>query len=120
MKREDEFVLHDNTSQHASLRAMQTISKLLQTVAPDLAPSDFHLPVPLKNAIRRRKFRNDNNITAELRTWLQNTPENSYQQAIQALVSTRREVNEKDEHYAENRRLQIRYLNICIMTASVV
>jgi hypothetical protein len=42
---------------------------------------------------------------AELRTWLQNTPENSYQLAIQALVSTRREVIEKEEHYAENQRL---------------
>jgi hypothetical protein len=34
MKGEDAFVLHDNTSQHASLRAMQTITKLRQTVAP--------------------------------------------------------------------------------------
>jgi hypothetical protein len=67
-----------------------------------MAPSDFHLPVPLKNAIRRLKSRGDNDVTAELRTWLQNSPEDSYQQAIQALVSTRREVMEEDEYYAEN------------------
>jgi hypothetical protein len=75
------------------------------TYSSNTAPSDFHLPVPLKNSIRRRKFRDDNDITAELQTWLQNTPENSYQQSIQALGSTRREVIEKDEHYAEKQRL---------------
>lgn len=105
MKREDE-----NTSQYASLRATQTITKLRQTVVPSTIQSESG-PVTLPSSCSTEechsptKFMDDNDITAELRTWLQTTPENSYQEAIQALVSKRCEVTEKDEHYAENQPL---------------
>src|SRR5215469_4201667 len=52
---------HDNARPHTSLHMQEEITKLQWTVFPhppycsDLAPSDFHLFGPLKEAIRRKK-----------------------------------------------------------------
>jgi histone-lysine N-methyltransferase SETMAR len=56
---------HDNARPHTSLHTLEAITKLQWTVlphppySPDLAPSDYHLFSPLKDAIRGKKFEDE-------------------------------------------------------------
>ena len=56
------LLLHDNSRPHTAHLTIKTIRQLNWEVleplsySPDLAPSDFHLFGPLKNALRSRRF----------------------------------------------------------------
>ncbi|KDR07625.1 Histone-lysine N-methyltransferase SETMAR, partial [Zootermopsis nevadensis] len=70
------LLLHDNARPHTSPRTREEITKLGWTVlphppySPDLAPSDFHLFGPLKDAIRGTRFEDDESVIQAVRTWL--------------------------------------------------
>lgn len=67
---------------------------------PDLAPSDFHLIGPMKNVIRGRKFRDnddDDEVIKEEKICLRQIPVDFYQQGIKALVSRWRKAVETYE-----------------------
>jgi hypothetical protein len=51
---------------------------------PDLAPSDYHLFSPLKDAIRREKLEDDEEVISEVKRWLRQTPAEWYREGIQA------------------------------------
>jgi histone-lysine N-methyltransferase SETMAR len=59
------FLHHDNARPHTSLHTREAITKLQWTVlphppySPDVAPSDYRLFSPLKDAIRGKKFEDD-------------------------------------------------------------
>ena len=59
------LLLHDNARPHTAIHTLQTLVKLGFTVlehpaySPDLAPSDYHLFGPLKQALRGRRFTSD-------------------------------------------------------------
>jgi histone-lysine N-methyltransferase SETMAR len=65
---------HDNARPHTSLRTREAITKLQWTVlphppySPDLAPSDYHLFGPLKGAIRGKRFEDDEEVIAEVKS----------------------------------------------------
>jgi histone-lysine N-methyltransferase SETMAR len=56
---------HDNARPHTSLHTREAITNLQWTVlphppySPDLAPSDYHLYSPLKDATNEKKFEDD-------------------------------------------------------------
>lgn len=50
-------------------------------------PSDFHLFDPLEDAIRGKKFENDEEVIAEIRRWLKSRLAEWYHKKIQALTS---------------------------------
>ena len=62
------LIQHDNARPHTSLRTQEAITKFGWTVLPhcpyshDLAPSDFHLFGPLKNALRGTMFEDDESV----------------------------------------------------------
>jgi histone-lysine N-methyltransferase SETMAR len=64
----DVLLLHDNARPHTSLCTREAIAKMGRTVlphpahSPDLAPSDYHLFGPLKDAPRGRHFPDVNEI----------------------------------------------------------
>jgi hypothetical protein len=62
---------HNNARPHPSLRTREAITKLQWTVlshppySPDLAPSNYHLFGPLKDAIRGKRFEDDKEVITE-------------------------------------------------------
>jgi histone-lysine N-methyltransferase SETMAR len=68
------------------LRSSQTIEtinhlgiKVLENPAysPDLAPSDYHLFGPLKNALQCQRFYMDKEVQGVVHKWLRNQPKAS-------------------------------------------
>jgi histone-lysine N-methyltransferase SETMAR len=63
---------HENARRHTSLHTREAITKLQWTVLPhppynpDLAPYDYHLFSPLKDAICGKKFENDEEVISEV------------------------------------------------------
>jgi histone-lysine N-methyltransferase SETMAR len=64
---------HSNARPHTSLRTREDITKLQWTVlshppySPDLAPSDYHLFGHLKDAIRGKRFEDDEEVITEVK-----------------------------------------------------
>jgi histone-lysine N-methyltransferase SETMAR len=73
-------------------RTLETLSKLKWEVmehaahSPDLAPSDFHLFGPLKEAPGGRRFRCDEGIKNIVHKWLRAQPKTFYYDGIIQLV----------------------------------
>jgi len=67
---------HDNARPHTAAGTVETVQqlgfKLLQhpPYSPDLAPSDYHIFGPLKEAMRSRKFTSDEEVKEAAHTWL--------------------------------------------------
>ena len=68
----------------ARLRTQEAIAKFGWTVlphpsySPDLAPSDFHLFGPLKDALRGTRFEDDKSVIRTVRTWLREQETSRY------------------------------------------
>jgi hypothetical protein len=69
--------------------------------SPDLAASNYHLFSPLKNAISRNKFEDDDEVISEVKTWLRQRPAEWYSEDIQALTSRWRKAIDSEEDYVE-------------------
>jgi histone-lysine N-methyltransferase SETMAR len=73
-------LLHDNARPHAAHLTVNTIVNMNRKVlehhahSPDLAPSDFHLFGPLKNALRGSQFADDDVVKEAVHDWLRNQP----------------------------------------------
>ena len=86
------FIQHDNADPHTSLRTEEAITKFGWTVlhntpySPDLAPSDFHLFGPLKDALRGTRFDDDESVIRAMRTWLREQETSWYREGMHALV----------------------------------
>jgi transposase len=84
---------HDNARPHTSLHTRGAITKLQWIVlshppySPDLAPSDYHLFSPLKDAICRKKYVDDKEVISKVKRWLRHRPPEWYREGIQALTS---------------------------------
>jgi len=98
------LLLHDNARPHTAHLTINTIRQLNWEVlehpaySPDLAPSDFHLFGPLKNALRGRRFAADDEVKEAVHDWLRSQPQNLFPTALRSLqiaglnVSRRREI----------------------------
>ena len=70
------LIHHDNARPHTSLRTQEAIAKSGWTVlphppySPGLAPSDFHLFGPLKDALHGTRFEDDDSVIRVVRSWL--------------------------------------------------
>ena len=53
---------------------------------PDLAPSDFHLFGPLKNALRGRRFAADDEVKEAVHDWLRSQPQTFFSNGIEKLT----------------------------------
>jgi len=67
---------HDNARPHTAAATVETVQQmgfeLLQhhPYSPDLAPSDYHIFGPLKEALHGRRFTSDAEVKEAVRTWL--------------------------------------------------
>jgi histone-lysine N-methyltransferase SETMAR len=84
---------HDNARPHTSLRTLEAITKPQRTVlsyppySPDLAPYDYHIFGHFKDAIRGKRFEDDEEVITEVKRWLRQTPAEWYREGTQALAS---------------------------------
>ena len=69
-------LLHDNSRPLTDSHTVETLQKLNFEVlahppySPDLAPSDYHLFGPLKEALRGRRFTSDQELKEAVHAWL--------------------------------------------------
>jgi len=87
------LIQHDNARPHTSLRTQEALFKFGWIVlphppySPDLAPSDFHLLGPLKDALRGTRFEDNESVIRAVRTWLHEQKTSWYREGMHALVS---------------------------------
>jgi hypothetical protein len=90
---EVQLIQQDNACPHTSRRTQVAKAKIwLDCATPspysrDLAPSDFHLLEPLKDALRDTRFEYDESVIRAVRTWLCEQETSWYREGMHAPVS---------------------------------
>ena len=101
------MIQDDNARHHTSLRSQEAIAKFGWNVLPhppyipELAPSDFHLFGPLKDALHGARFEDDESMIGAVRLWLLEQETSWYREAMHALVSRWRKAVGVDGDYVE-------------------
>ena len=86
------LLLHDNARPHTAATTVETIQRLgfeqllHPPYSPDLAPSDYHIFGPMKDALRGRKFSSDAEVQEAVQTWLRQQPKTFFSEGIQRLT----------------------------------
>ena len=76
---------HDNTRPHTARSTVATIQDLYFECLPHLAPSDFHVFGPLKEAMEGKSFRSDEEVQQAVHEWLPSQPKDFFSRGIHAL-----------------------------------
>jgi len=102
------LLLHDNVRPHAAHLTINSIRQLNRKVlehtaySPNLAPSDFHLFGPLKNALSCRRFAADDEVKEAVHDWLRIQPQIFFSNCIKKLTDRWAKCIEKKVDYIEN------------------
>jgi len=87
------LLLHDNARPHTAAHTLETLKQLKwkamehPAYSLDLAPSDFHLFRPLKEALSGRRFScDDDNVKAAMHQWLRAQPKTFFSNGIKKFV----------------------------------
>ena len=86
------FLFLQDNAPHTAHYTTCTLQQLCWEVLPhppyslDLAPSDFHLFVPLKEFLRGQHFSNDDEVKQAVLGWFNRADTSFYAEAFQALV----------------------------------
>ena len=86
-------LLHDNAHPHTAAHTAEMLRKLNSEVrahplcSPDLAPSDYHLFGPLKEALRGRRFTSDQEVKETVHKWLAAQPKTLFSEGIRKLCN---------------------------------
>jgi histone-lysine N-methyltransferase SETMAR len=81
----------DNARPHTGRSTVATIQDLSfeclphPPYSPDLAPSNFHVFGPLKEAVGGKSFRSDEEVQQAVHEWLRSQPKDFYSRGIHAL-----------------------------------
>lgn len=100
-------LLHDNARPHTAAHTAETLQKLNfevlahPTYSPDLAPSDYHLFGPLKEALRGRRFTTDEALKEAVHSWLASQPKTFFYEGIRKLEQRWTKCVEKQGDYVE-------------------
>ena len=98
---------HNNARLHVAKATIETVNKLgfevLQHPAysPDLAPSDYHIFAPLKDALQGRKFSSDEAVQKAVHEWLCDQPKTFFSDGIHKLVDRCNKCIEMGGDYVE-------------------
>ena len=94
-------LLHDNAHPHTAASTVETLQKLNFEVlahppySPDLAPSEYHLFGPLKEALRGCRFTSDQELKEMVHAWLTARPKTFFSEGIKKLVQQWKKCIEK-------------------------
>jgi len=84
---------HDNARHHTARTTVATITDLRfeclphPPYSPDLAPSDFHMFGPLKEAMGGKKFHSDEEVRHAVHEWLRRLPKELFLKEFMHFVS---------------------------------
>lgn len=98
---------HDNATPHTARITKEKITSFnWETLrhppySPDLAPSDYHLFGPMKDALRGRHFPTAEDAEECVQKWLRTTPETFYSSGIRKLVKRWNKCIEMQGDYVE-------------------
>ena len=101
------LLLHDNAHPHTDIHTLHTLVNLGFTMlehpaySPDLAPSDYHLFGPLKDALRGRRFTSDEGVKEAVYEWLAAQPKKFFSEGIQKLLERWNKCIAKNREYIE-------------------
>jgi len=98
---------HDNAWPHTACSTVATIQDLSfeclphSPYSPDLAPSDFHVFGPLKEAMGGKSFRSDKEVQQAVHEWLHSQPKEFLSRGIHALLKRWNTCMEHNGDYVE-------------------
>jgi histone-lysine N-methyltransferase SETMAR len=97
---------HDNARPHSVRSAVVTFQDVFECLphppySPDLAPSDFHVFGPLKEAMRGKSFRSDEEVQQVVHEWLHSQPKDFFSRDIHALPKRWNTCVERNGDYVE-------------------
>jgi len=98
---------HDNARPHTARSTVATIQDLSfeclphLTYSPDLAPSNFHVFVPLKEAMGGKSFRSDEEVQQAVHEWMHCQPKDFLSRGIHALPKCWNTCMERNGDYTE-------------------
>jgi hypothetical protein len=98
---------HDNARPHTARATVATITDLHfdnlphPPYSPGLAPSDYHMFGPLKEAMGGKKFRSDEEVHQAVHEWLRIRPQEFFSRGIRALPVRWRKCAEHQGDYVE-------------------
>ena len=101
------LLLHDNARPHTAHFTINTILQLNWEVLehpaynPDLAPSDFRLFGPRKNALKGRRFATEDEGKEAVHDWLSRQPQTLFSNDIKKLTDRWAKCIEKKGDYIE-------------------
>jgi len=99
--------LHNNAKTHAATTTVLTIKELRFECIPhppyssDLAPSDFHVFGPLKDALSGKQFWDDDEVWLVMLEWLRIHPKEFFSRGIYTLVKCWHKCIELEGDYVE-------------------
>jgi histone-lysine N-methyltransferase SETMAR len=105
-------LLRDNATPHTSLCTREATATLgwpvllLPPYSPELTPSDFHLSGPLKDAIRGRRFADDDVLKHSVREQLRRFSKEFYATGIQRLTQRWIKCVDNEEDFVEKNSLK--------------
>jgi histone-lysine N-methyltransferase SETMAR len=98
---------HDNATPHTANITKDWLHKYGWEVlthpphSPDLAPSDYHLFMPLKRHLAGKRFDADEDLIQDVRTWLQNLDVNFCREGIYSLMHRWQKCIDRNGDYVE-------------------
>ena len=98
---------HNNTRPHTARSTVATIQDLSfeclphPLYSPYLAPSDFHVFGPLKEAMGGKSFRSDEEVQQVVYEWLHSQPKDFFSRGIHALPKGWNTCTERNADYVE-------------------
>jgi hypothetical protein len=98
---------HDNARPHTAHSTVATIQDLSfeclphLPYSPDLAPSDFHVFGPLKQAMAGKAFRSDEEVQQAVHEWLLSQPKEFFSRGINLLPKRWNTCVERNGDYIE-------------------
>lgn len=101
------LLLRDNACPHSVAANVEAIKQLKFGLLPhlpyrpDLAPSDYHIFEPLKEALRGRRFASDDEVKDAVHTWLRSQQITFFAVGIRKLVTCYTICVEKRGNYVE-------------------
>jgi len=99
--------LHDNARPHTAAMTTGTLEEMHWDVLPqpaynpDLAPSDFHLFSPLKEALGEKRFRSDNEAKLYVQWWLDKQWQTLFESSIMKVPEQWRWCTEVQGEYVQ-------------------
>ncbi|GFS07059.1 histone-lysine N-methyltransferase SETMAR [Elysia marginata] len=115
------LLLHDNARPYTSVRTRETIASMGWTTlprpsySPDLAPSDYYLFGPIKQGLRGKHYKNDEEVKNAVNTRQKEQPIQFYEAGICGPAKRWNVALERDGDYVEKENCNPHEISFIVM-----